>query len=119
MLLRALLGLPDDAGHDETVVALRERVASACPELLPWLPLFAVPLDLEIPDTPEVAALEERFRRERLESAVGDLLVELGEGPRVAVIEDAQWLDEASSDLTRAIAARMDDVPLILLIGAA
>ena len=117
VLLRALLGLPVNAGHDETVVALRDRVAAACPELLPWLPLFAVPLDLEIPDTPEVAALEERFRRERLESAVGDLLAELGEGPRVAVIEDAQWLDEASADLTRAIAARMDDVPLILVIA--
>ncbi len=99
-LLRGLLGLPLDLDDDEAVAALETRVREACPELLPWLPLFAVPLDLDIPDTPEVAALEEQYRRERLEGAIGDLLVEAATGPEIAVIEDAQWMDEASADLS-------------------
>ena len=81
-----------------------------------WLPLLAVPLDLAIPDTPEVAALDERFRRERMEGAIGDLLVEFAGGPAVAVIEDAQWIDEASAELLEAIARRMDELALLILV---
>ena len=116
-LLRELLGLSLDLDDDAAVVALENRVREACPELLPWLPLFAVPLDLDIPDTPEVAALEEQYRRERLEGAIGDLLVQAADGPEIAVIEDAQWMDEASADLVRAIAARMDELPLLLFVA--
>jgi class 3 adenylate cyclase/tetratricopeptide (TPR) repeat protein len=115
-LLRALLGIPEDLRHDEAVATFTARVAHACPELMPWLPLLAVPLDLEILDTPEVAALDERFRRERMESAIGDLLVEFAGGPAVAVIEDAQWMDEASADLVDAIAARMDELALMIFV---
>ncbi len=55
-LLRALLGIPEGLDHEEAVATFTARVEQACPELMPWLPLLAVPLDLEIPDTPEVAA---------------------------------------------------------------
>ena len=116
-LLRGLLGLSLDLDDDAAVAALETRVREACPELLPWLPLFAVPLDLDIPDTPEVAALEEQYRRERLEGAIGDLLVQAATGPEIAVIEDAQWMDEASADLVRAVVARMDELPLLLLVA--
>jgi class 3 adenylate cyclase/tetratricopeptide (TPR) repeat protein len=116
-LLRRLLGLPLDLADDASVTALQDLVRAACPELLPWVPLFAVPLDLDIPDTPEVAALEDQYRRERLEGAIGDLLVEVADGPVVAVIEDAHWMDEASADLVKAIAARMDELPLLLLLA--
>ena len=116
-LLRGLLGIPEDIGRDEAVTVFTTRVEQACPELLPWLPLLAVPLDLEIPDTPEVASLEERFRRERLEAAMGDLLVEFSGGPSAAVIEDAQWMDETSADLLRAIALRMGELALLVLVA--
>jgi class 3 adenylate cyclase/tetratricopeptide (TPR) repeat protein len=116
-LLRALLGISEDLEHDQAAALFAARVEQACPELMPWLPLLALPLDLEIPDTPEVAALEERFRRERMEGAIGDLLVEFRGGPAVAVIEDAQWMDDASSDLLGAIAARMDELPLAFLVA--
>ncbi len=116
-LLRALLGIPEGLDHEEAVATFSARVDQACPELMPWLPLLAVPLDLEIPDTPEVAALDERFRRGRMEGAIGDLLVEFAGGPAVAVIEDAQWIDEASAELVQAIAARMDELKLLVVVS--
>ena len=35
------------------------------PDLLPWIPLVGVPLDLAIPDTSETARLDPRFRKTR------------------------------------------------------
>ena len=116
-LLRALLGISEDLGYDQAAAVFAARVEQACPELMPWLPLLALPLDLEIPDTPEVAALDERFRRERMQGAIGDLFVEFAGGPSVAVIEDAQWMDDASSDLLQAVASRMDDLALLVLVA--
>ena len=115
-LLRPLLRIPEGLSDDEAVARLEASVRAACPELLPWSPLIALVLDLEIPETPEVAALEERFRRERLEQAVADLLEEFAEDPAVVVVEDAQWLDEPSGDLLRAIAERMERVPLVICV---
>ncbi len=115
-LLRELLGLASE-DHDDTVAELDALVRRVADELVPWLPLIAVPMDLEIPDTPEVAALDQRFRRERLEAVVADLLERIDMGPSVAVVEGAQWLDEASGDLLRAIASRLASVPLLLLVA--
>ncbi len=116
-VLRPLLRIPTDLGHDEAVAVLQERVRDACPELIPWIPLIGVPMDLEIPDTPEVAALDERFRRERMAAAVGDVLEEFHGDPAIAVIEDAQWLDDASADLLDALAVRMDGIPHVLCVA--
>ena len=46
---------------------LRDRVTSDAPELADRLPLLATPLQLDVPDTPETAALERRFRKRRVE----------------------------------------------------
>jgi class 3 adenylate cyclase/tetratricopeptide (TPR) repeat protein len=116
-LLRPLLRIPEDLDHDAAAEVLRERVSEACPELIPWIPLIGVPMDLEIPDSPEVAALDERFRRERMAAAVGDVLEEFHGTPSIVVIEDAQWLDEASADLLGALAARLDGIPHVFCVA--
>ncbi len=52
-LLRELLGVPWEA-EDETVMArLRDVVLAADPSLEPWMPLLAIPLDVDMPMTPE------------------------------------------------------------------
>ncbi|HZR93488.1 MAG TPA: adenylate/guanylate cyclase domain-containing protein [Gaiellaceae bacterium] len=95
-LLRSLLELPRDpvAAAD----TLHGEVEQAAPELRPWLPLLAAALGLRLPDTPETAALEERFRRERLEEAAVALVGSLLDGPALLVFEDAHWLDDASAE---------------------
>jgi tetratricopeptide (TPR) repeat protein len=98
--LRQLLGALAGAGDDEVAELLRQRVADLDPELEPWIPLLGIPLRLDLSPTPETAGLSPELARPRLHSAVGrflDLL--LPDEPILAVIEDAHWLDEASSEL--------------------
>ena len=85
---RLLRGLVDIAPGADTAVAgarLTEAVATRAPDLLPWLPLLAIVFDADVEPTPEVDALDETFRRERLEEATTSLLARLLEGPTLIV----------------------------------
>ena len=66
----------------------RQPRGSRCP---------AIPLDLEVLATREVDDLAAPFRRARLHGAVATLLDALLAGPTLVVLEDAHWLDDASS----------------------
>jgi class 3 adenylate cyclase/tetratricopeptide (TPR) repeat protein len=105
-LLRGLLGLR--ARGAEGGSQLRRAVAEAAPALLPWLPLIAGVVDVEVEETAESAALELRFRPERTRQVVVDLIRAIAPGPRIFVIEDGQWLDAPSGELIAhaAVAAR-------------
>jgi predicted ATPase/class 3 adenylate cyclase len=113
-LLRSLLGL---AGLEPGRAArgLRDQVAEVAPHLLPWWPLVAVTLGLDVRPTPEVASLEDRFRKQRLEEVVVDLLGVVLATPTVLVFEDVHWLDDASCDLLRSLVAGIDDRPWLVV----
>ncbi len=68
--LRALIleacGLAAHESPSAVLQRLVDRVGPNHPELLPWLPLLGVPLDVELPPTEETDAVEERFRRARV-----------------------------------------------------
>src|SRR3954449_6342220 len=103
-LLRDALDIDRHASGDEAAQALRIRVAAVDPELLPWLPLLAIPIDTEVESTPEVDALAQEFRRGKLEWAVARLLRHMYEGrPVLVTIEDAHWMDEPSCALLSAL----------------
>ena len=57
MLYRQMLGIDAEADRDLTARRLKEIVLSDAPDLLPVLPLIGIPLDLDLPDTPETASL--------------------------------------------------------------
>lgn len=113
-LLREALGVIDGAGATDVAARLRDVVADRAPELLPWLPLLAVPLDVAVGSTPESDQLEDRYRRERLELAVGDLLTRLLAEPTAIVVDDAHLIDEASADLLRHLADRAPARPWLV-----
>lgn len=101
--LRALLGLPRD-GADPA--ALERLVATRHPGLVPWLPLIALPLGIAVPGTPTTDVLRPEFRRSRLHAVVGEVVAaELGAGALV-VVDEAQWLDEASRELLASLGAQ-------------
>src|SRR5262249_13932828 len=75
------------------------------PELVPWIPLLATPLDIEVEPTPEVNELQPAFRRARLHGAVETLLAALLPQPTLLLVEDVHWIDEASSELLRHLGA--------------
>jgi class 3 adenylate cyclase/tetratricopeptide (TPR) repeat protein len=110
-LLRELLSLElnGDAGGNRT--ALAERVEEIDPELTPWLPLLAAPLDVEMESTPEVDELEPSFRRARLHGVVASLLGKLVDAPTLFLFEDVHWMDEASSDLLRFLGSQLSTHP--------
>src|SRR5919108_1511212 len=70
-----------------------------------------------MPDTPETAALEEQFIRERLaEVAVRFLYQSLRGQPTMFIIEDVQHLDEASRDLLQRLSRAATEVRQVLLV---
>jgi class 3 adenylate cyclase/tetratricopeptide (TPR) repeat protein len=115
--VRAVLGLGPEAGIAETERRLREAVANAHPDLLPWLPLLGILLGLDLPDTSETRALDERFLRERLaEVAMQFLYTRLAGTPTMLVVEDAQFMDEASRDLLHRFARAGSGLRQIMLV---
>ena len=110
-LLRETLGLGDDPIGD-----LRRVAAERAPETVPWLPLLGIPLGLEMPETAETAALEDRFRRARLEATVETLLGATLDRPALLVFEDAHWMDEASADLLTQLAEETPERPWMLCV---
>jgi class 3 adenylate cyclase/tetratricopeptide (TPR) repeat protein len=86
---------------------LQEAVTAFAPQLTPWLPLLAVPLDTTLPMTPEVGELEDEFRRSRLAEVTAELL-EATIGRGLISIEDVHWMDEASALVMAHLASRAD-----------
>lgn len=115
-LLREVLAVP--AGGDPPTAGRRLLVVllQAAPELLPFAPLVAAVLDAEVPATPESSAVDERFRAQRQEEVVADLLVRLLPDPAVVVVDDAHLLDPASVSLLRRLIVRAASAPWLLLV---
>ncbi|MEA2551092.1 MAG: hypothetical protein QOE25_861, partial [Actinomycetota bacterium] len=116
-LLRETLGLPDDADDATTLDRLRETVAERAPALTPWLPLIATVAGSELPPTPEVQQLDESFRKDQSERAVGSFLAAVLTDPTVITIEDGHWMDELSRDLlSRLVLERLAEAPWLICV---
>ena len=116
-VLRTLLGLQDDDATARTL--LTNFVEAHTPELLPWLPLIGIPLGLKLPEGREVLQLDERLRKDRMEEGFAKLVSRyLSTTPTMILIEDAQWMDEASRGLLRTLAQACERRPLLIcLVG--
>ena len=104
--LRALLAIGQGRSAVDAAGDLEDVIARLAPDLSPWAPLVASVMDIPMPDTPETAQLELRFRSARVGSAIGDLLARRLAEPTLIVVEDAHWMDEASAELVRHLAGR-------------
>ncbi len=68
------------------------------PDLLPMLPILAIPAGAEVESTPEADAIDSKFLRDRIhETSALFLRSALGERA-VFMLEDMQWVDDASSE---------------------
>jgi class 3 adenylate cyclase/tetratricopeptide (TPR) repeat protein len=116
-LLRDSLGLPMDADEGLVHRTLQERVSERVPQLQPWLPLLSVPFGLDLPDTPETAAVQGQFRRGRTASLVVEFLTAVVDAPLVAVIDDVHSADDASAELLARLAAEAQTRSWLLLMA--
>jgi class 3 adenylate cyclase/tetratricopeptide (TPR) repeat protein len=113
-ILRSALGIAEETGVRAGGEELRERVLEAAPELEPWLPLIALPVEVDVPSTPEVDFLDPEFRRPKLEEVIGQLLPKVLDGPTFFALEDVHWMDEASSDLLQHLARSVATHPWMI-----
>jgi class 3 adenylate cyclase/tetratricopeptide (TPR) repeat protein len=102
--LRSLLGI-ERGGQAEMSAALAEKVTSLDPRLVSYLPLIGDAAHIDVPDTPETAAIEPRFRPDRTAATLVGLLEVALPGPLVIVVEDGHWIDEASASLVTMLAS--------------
>jgi class 3 adenylate cyclase/tetratricopeptide (TPR) repeat protein len=104
VLLRGLFGLDGDGPNDVAAAEkLVERVSVEAPDLVAWVPLIGVVVDVDIEPTSETQALAPEYRRTKLHDVVTRLLERTLRTPTALVFEDAHWMDDASTDLLRAI----------------
>jgi class 3 adenylate cyclase/tetratricopeptide (TPR) repeat protein len=115
-LLRAVLELDEAASDIDVAARLRLVVHERAPELLVWLPLLADVLDVTVPATAEVEALDRRFLHRRLEDTVIALLGVLLPEPTVIVFEDAHEMDAASRELLGRLTLRLGDRPWLVVL---
>ncbi|MEA2557073.1 MAG: hypothetical protein QOG88_611, partial [Actinomycetota bacterium] len=117
-ILREAIGVTWDDPPVKVIEALTERVSEVDRSLVPWIPLIAVPFDVEMAPTPQVRDLAEEFVRPRLHDSVGRFLRGLLVGSHVFTFENGHLIDEASADLVRAlVAAEPGDRPWLFLIA--
>jgi class 3 adenylate cyclase/tetratricopeptide (TPR) repeat protein len=115
--MRDLLGLDRESSAAESERRLREVVAETASDLVPWTPLLAVLLGLDVERTPETAALDERFLPEILADVTLRFLSATRTHAATAiVVEDAHFMDGATSDLLHRLSAASTSFPHALFI---
>jgi class 3 adenylate cyclase/tetratricopeptide (TPR) repeat protein len=116
-IIRTVLGEEPSADADDVVERLRTALDRLDPSLAPWLPLLGILLGVEVEATPETAALDPRFLRDRLtEVSLRFLVASLSGTPTIFVIEDVQHLDEASQDLLVRLSRAAANARQVLLV---
>ncbi|HJR39946.1 MAG TPA: adenylate/guanylate cyclase domain-containing protein [Nocardioidaceae bacterium] len=116
-LLRDALDVPAEADPVTVTNRLSTRVAEAAPHLLPWLPLLGSLLLLPVEDTEETRGLSDEFRKRRLEEVAVELLGQLLPEPTLMLVDDAQFMDSASSDLLNQLASGLSTRPWLAVVG--
>jgi class 3 adenylate cyclase/tetratricopeptide (TPR) repeat protein len=115
-LLRTVIGVPAEAPDDVVAEALRSAADQAAPDLLPWLPLLAQVLNIEVEGTPEVLALAPEFRADRLVDVTAAFLQAALADPVVLVVDDVHLMDMASVGLLSRLAIDLRAHPWLLLV---
>jgi class 3 adenylate cyclase/tetratricopeptide (TPR) repeat protein len=117
-LLWSVLGVDAAAGESTTVAELRQRAKAAAPDLVPWLPLLGTVMNVPVPDTPQTSQLDPKFRIVKLHEAVHTLVATTAFRNRfVLLIEDAQWMDDASRDLVMYLANAAIGTPWLVMVA--
>ncbi len=116
VLFRNLLGIGPETDAAAVEVLLRRRVEANAPDLVPWLPLLGIPMDIRMADTPQTATLDEEFRRQRLQDVAAEFLDFALPTTTLLVFEDTHWMDEASAELLRRLASDLPHRPWMILV---
>ena len=116
---RDVFGLNAVASPGEQRERLTSWVAQAIPDAAERLPLLAPTVGLPLPETTLTAALRPETRAALRHSLVLDCLrTAAARTPRLLVLDDCQWIDEASQGLLDVLARSLHDQRVLLLATA-
>jgi class 3 adenylate cyclase/tetratricopeptide (TPR) repeat protein len=115
-LLRQLLQLDWDDPVERVRERLEAEVRRSQPELMPWLPLIAIVVDVEVPSTTEVEQLAADARASKLREVVLRFLSEALVVPTIVEVEHAHLMDAASAALFEALAGELASSSWLVLI---
>jgi glycosyltransferase involved in cell wall biosynthesis/class 3 adenylate cyclase/tetratricopeptide (TPR) repeat protein len=116
-LLREILGFGRDDDDIDVLARVRDEIAARSPHLVPWLPLIAIALGIEMPATAEVEMLAETNRRDKLHECVWQFLEALLDQPTLIEIDDAHHMDGASADLLAFLLPHVGARPWLLAVA--
>lgn len=104
---------------DSNPELLLEWAAARNPGWLPRLPLLRDLLGLELSDTPVTLGLTPELRQAALASLTGELFAALAaERPLLLLVDNGQWLDEASQAILAQIGHGLGDASILLVTTA-
>jgi class 3 adenylate cyclase/tetratricopeptide (TPR) repeat protein len=114
---RQMIEVPWDAPDGIVLERLADIAKAQDPDLLPWLPLLAMPFDVEAPSTPEVRDLAPEFRRSKLHEVMRTFLAGRLAAFTVFEFEDAHLMDPASAELLAAICQDVAGAPWLVVVS--
>ncbi|MGZ4248550.1 MAG: adenylate/guanylate cyclase domain-containing protein [Solirubrobacteraceae bacterium] len=115
-LLRQLLGAGWDDPEERVLELLQDQIRASDQGLLPWLPLIAIAVDLQVPPTTEVSQLAPDARAAKLREVVLQLLRRTLVVPTLVEVEHAHLMDAASAELFTALAAELPSTSWLVLV---
>ena len=113
-LLRDVLGVGWEADDPTVIARLQEAIVAGDPGLVPWLPLVAIAVDVDMPMTSQVEQLAEEFRQAKLHEVMGRFLAATLVGPTLIHIEDAHQMDGSSGDLFAYLVRGLEKRPWLI-----
>jgi class 3 adenylate cyclase/tetratricopeptide (TPR) repeat protein len=115
-LLRELVGLAATSAQQDDITLLTRRFEELAPDLLPWLPLAAVPMGIHAEPTEVTKDLDAEFRKARLEEVTARLVVRALAAPTLLVMDDVHLLDEPSAGLLQRIREGASQERLMIVV---
>lgn len=117
-VFQTLFGLQSAWPTAQQAAQIQNMLGWINPEWLPQVPLFGDVLGLEIPDTATTAAFDGQQRRDTLQALVSGLLAHTAaQQPLFILIEDCQWIDQASGTLIDILGQRLSSAPVLLVVS--
>jgi class 3 adenylate cyclase/tetratricopeptide (TPR) repeat protein len=116
-LLRDLHEIDPDVGPLDAARAIGERCASEADDE-DLAAALAVALGAPLDEVPTLRGFGAEEIGSRVADAVAQVLAAPGDAPRLLVLEDLHWADNATLDLLGALPDRMPDSPVFLLLVA-
>ena len=115
--MRRALGIAR-ADHSEMSRALAKAVPRIAPDLSWALPLIGDVLQILVPDNDVTTAIDAQFRPERTADVIIELLGHLHAGPFAVIVEDGQWLDDASLAMLERVGVAAESRPWTVIVTA-